>query len=151
MSTRATDVRVRDNGLGPPAADDCSLVPRGRPRENDSSRADSRHHKKPSPTATTDCILDTEVVRRAAGPRRVGARPTPIQTPFPLAGGLSLSLSQKIKRLIGVLACVGGRRSCRRHTRLYSFRFNCSMVSLTAANTNRMFSVSAAPHHTKRN
>ena len=29
------------------------------------------------------------------------------------------------------------------HTRLYSFRFNCRIVSLTAANTNRMFSVSA--------
>ena len=28
------------------------------------------------------------------------------------------------------------------HTRLYSFRFNCRIVSLTAANTKRMFSVS---------
>ena len=30
-----------------------------------------------------------------------------------------------------------------RHTKLYSFRFNCKIVSFTAANTNRMFSVSA--------
>ena len=29
------------------------------------------------------------------------------------------------------------------HTRLYSFRFSCRMVSFTAANTKRMFSVSA--------
>lgn len=29
-------------------------------------------------------------------------------------------------------------------TRLYSFRFNCSIVSFTAANTNRIFSVSVA-------
>lgn len=28
------------------------------------------------------------------------------------------------------------------HTKLYSFRFSCKIVSLTAANTNRMFSVS---------
>lgn len=36
---------------------------------------------------------------------------------------------------------VGFRRS---YTRLYSFKFSCRMVSLTAANTNRMFSVSVA-------
>lgn len=33
---------------------------------------------------------------------------------------------------------------CRGHTRLYSFRFSCKMVSFTAANTKRMFSVSVA-------
>jgi hypothetical protein len=34
--------------------------------------------------------------------------------------------------------------ACQRtdYTKLYSFKFNCNMVSLTAANTNRMFSVS---------
>ena len=30
------------------------------------------------------------------------------------------------------------------HTRLYSFRLSCRMVSLTAAKTKRMFSVSVA-------
>lgn len=30
------------------------------------------------------------------------------------------------------------------HTRLYSFRFSCRMVSFTAAKTKRMFSVSVA-------
>lgn len=30
------------------------------------------------------------------------------------------------------------------YTRLYSFKFSCRMVSFTAANTNRMFSVSVA-------
>lgn len=34
------------------------------------------------------------------------------------------------------------RENCMDHTKLYSFRFNCRMVSFTAANTNRMFSVS---------
>jgi len=33
---------------------------------------------------------------------------------------------------------------CFHHTKLYSFRFNCKIVSFTAANTNRMFSVSVA-------
>lgn len=32
----------------------------------------------------------------------------------------------------------------RPHTRLYSLRLSCRMVSLTAANTKRMFSVSVA-------
>ena len=36
------------------------------------------------------------------------------------------------------------------HTRLYSFRFSCSMVSFTAANTKRMFSVSATTNKTAR-
>lgn len=30
------------------------------------------------------------------------------------------------------------------HTKLYSFRFDCRIVSLTAAKTNRIFSVSVA-------
>lgn len=43
--------------------------------------------------------------------------------------------------------CAMGRRCAsyvRPHTRLYSLRLSCKMVSLTAANTKRMFSVSVA-------
>lgn len=49
--------------------------------------------------------------------------------------------------LVWVTRC-GGHwpwwQPCRGHTRLYSFRFSCRMVSLTAAKTKRMFSVSVA-------
>ena len=40
--------------------------------------------------------------------------------------------------------CSDGLPACQVQTRLYSFKFACKMVSRTAANTKRMFSVSVA-------
>ena len=36
------------------------------------------------------------------------------------------------------------------HTKLYSFRFDCKIVSLTAAKTNRIFSVSVLAERKKK-
>lgn len=81
----------------------------------------------------------TGPTRHLAGPQAAASVCYADTKTVPLVAG---TVEKKIKRLIGVRAHEQAR-SAVRHTRLYSFRFNCSIVSLTAANTNRMFSVSA--------
>jgi len=113
------------------------------------SRVNGRHHKM-SHSRQPACILNTT---KSSTGQPNGADPAMGRSTLcccvqrwykdcPHGAG-----TQKIKRLVGMMAYVAGRRAC--HTRLYSFRFNCSIVSFTAANTNRMFSVSVT-HYTKR-
>jgi len=59
----------------------------------------------------------------------------------------SLSCKRIIANVDITVTVVVLRQGRVHHTRLYSLRFNCSIVSLTAANTKRMFSVSAEKHH----
>lgn len=97
-------------------------------------------HKNP----TTECraaqkCVRLGTVRRINGGNRDGIT---MSTTKLKASVVSLSVSQPVhkgQRSAGHLSGVEVG-----HTKLYSFRFNCRIVSLTAANTNRMFSVSVA-------
>lgn len=63
-------------------------------------------------------------------------------------GNCSHSCQQIISIIINVVVVtVVSRQGSVHHTRLYSLRFSCSIVSFTAANTKRMFSVSAEKQH----
>lgn len=58
--------------------------------------------------------------------------------------GLFFSDEKNPKRHASCLLVFFRFSTAKAQTRLYSFKFSCSMVSLTAAKTNRMFSVSVA-------
>lgn len=83
--------------------------------------------RKPMTTEYTEQrIVSSSVPRHEAEARRICKRIALVKDPF----GSEWEMTRDRERS--------------HQTRLYSAKFNCNMVSLTAAKTNRMFSVSVA-------
>lgn len=101
----------------------CHVTPTGREEEW------RGHHHLPSVAACGGATPGSPVLTRAEG-KEAGVRGR--KQPASQAGRGGASWEKPV---------VGFRRP---YTRLYSFKFSCRMVSLTAANTNLMFSVSVA-------